>query len=193
MNILLASGSPYRKSLLERLKLDFRQTSPNIDETPKTGENARDLSIRLSMKKAQALADQHPNTLIIAADQTATLNNVILKKPGTRKRAIQQLSSCSGKQVVFHTGLCVLNTSTKHYQLACEDYTVWFRHLTSTQITIYVDTESPLDCVGSFKCEGLGIALFKKMAGDDPDSLIGLPLITLTTMLMNEEIYPLGL
>ncbi|WP_419536623.1 Maf family protein [Endozoicomonas sp.] len=192
MNILLASGSPYRKRLLERLNLTFSQASPDIDETPEAGESARDLSIRLSREKAMILADQHPNTLIIASDQTAALNNTILGKPRTREKAIQQLSSCSGRQVVFHTGLCLLKTATEQYQLTCVDYTVWFRKLSSTQIGTYIDAESPLDCAGSFKCEGLGITLFEKMAGDDPDSLIGLPLITLTTMLMNEGVYPIG-
>ncbi|USE39762.1 Maf family protein [Endozoicomonas sp. SCSIO W0465] len=157
MNILLASGSPYRKRLLERLNLKFHQASPNLDETPEPGESARALSIRLS-----------------------------------REKAIEQLANCSGKPVVFHTGLCVLNTATNQHQLTCVDYTVWFRKLSSTQIATYIDAESPLDCAGSFKCERLGITLFEKMAGDDPDSLVGLPLITLTTMLMNEGVYPLG-
>ncbi len=192
MNILLASGSPYRKSLLERLNLTFSQASPDIDETPEPGESARELAIRLSREKALILADQYPDTLIIASDQTAALDNRILGKPGTREQAIQQLSNCSGRQVVFHTGLSLLNTATAEHQLTCVDYTAWFRTLSSTQIATYIDAESPLDCAGSFKCEGLGITLFEKMAGDDPDSLIGLPLITLTTMLMNEGVYPLG-
>ncbi|MGO0306561.1 Maf family protein [Endozoicomonas acroporae] len=192
MNILLASGSPYRKRLLEQLNLTFSQASPDIDETPEPGESARELAIRLSREKALILADQYPDTLIIASDQTAALDNRILGKPGTREQAIQQLSSCSSRQVVFHTGLCLLNTSTAEHQLTCVDYTVWFRTLSSTQIATYIDAESPLDCAGSFKCEGLGITLFEKMAGDDPDSLVGLPLITLTTMLMNEGVYPLG-
>lgn len=192
MNILLASSSPYRKNLLERLNLPFQQASPNIDESPRLGENAKNLALRLSKEKAQALADKHPDTLIIASDQCAALENTILGKPETRENTIKQLSNCSGKQVLFHTGLCLLNTSTGQQQLACVDYTVWFRKLSSSQVVTYIDAENPLDCAGSFKCEGLGITLFEKMAGDDPDSLVGLPLITLTTMLINEGVYPLG-
>ncbi|KEI71324.1 Maf family protein [Endozoicomonas elysicola] len=193
MNILLASSSPYRKSLLERLNLTFQQASPNIDESPRPGENAKKLALRLSKEKAQALADQYTDTLIIASDQCAALENTILGKPGTRESAIKQLSDCSGKQVIFHTGLCLLNTSTGQQQLACVDYTVWFRKLSSSQVTTYIDVESPLDCAGSFKCEGLGITLFEKMAGDDPNSLVGLPLIALTSMLINEGLHPLGI
>ncbi|MFK0570213.1 Maf family protein [Endozoicomonas sp.] len=192
MNILLASGSSYRKSLLERLNLKFHQASPNIDESPQPGENAENLTLRLSKEKALALATKHPNTLIIASDQCASLENTILGKPGSREKAIKQLSRCSGKKVTFYTGLCLLNTSTEQHQLACVDYSVWFRKLSSTQIATYIDRENPLDCAGSFKCEGLGITLFEKMAGDDPNSLVGLPLITLTTMLINEGVYPIG-
>ncbi|MFK0570933.1 Maf family protein [Endozoicomonas sp.] len=192
MNILLASSSPYRKQLLKRLNLKFQQASPNIDETPQPGERAQELSLRLSLEKSRALASQYPDTLIIASDQCASLGNMILGKPGNRDKAIEQLTRCSSKQVTFHTGICLLNTTTGRQQLECVDYSVWFRPLSSTQITTYIDVEKPLDCAGSFKCEGLGITLFEKMAGDDPDSLIGLPLITLTTMLINEGVYPLG-
>ena len=188
MELLLASSSSYRKSLLERLHLPFRQASPNIDETPHYGENAKDLVLRLSKDKAIALADNHPDTLIIASDQIATLGNRILGKPGTEAKAIEQLYSCRGQQVTFHTGLCLLNTQTGKSQLDCIEFRVWFRNLTIQQIEQYIKKEQPLDCAGSFKCEGLGVALFERMAGDDPNSLIGLPLISLTGMLMNEGV-----
>ncbi|WP_067521004.1 Maf family protein [Endozoicomonas ascidiicola] len=192
MKILLASSSPYRKHLLQRLNLTFQQQSPDINETPLSHETAQQLATRLSLEKAQALTNKHPNTLIIASDQAASLHDKILGKPGTREKAIAQLSSCSGKQVTFYTGLCLLNTASGQFQLECIEYSVWFRQLTPSQITYYIDAESPLDCAGSFKCEGLGVTLFEKMNGDDPNSLIGLPLITLTNMLINEGIFPLG-
>ena len=188
MKLLLASGSPYRQSLLERLHLNFSQISPDIDETPLTNETAKELALRLSRAKAEALADNHPDTLVIASDQAANLNGLILGKPLTEDNAIQQLSLCSGQKVIFHTGLCLLNTRTHDYQLNCIDFSVWFRPLTSAQITTYIKKEQPLDCAGSFKCEGLGVALFEKMAGDDPNSLIGLPLIELNRMLLNEGV-----
>ena len=186
MRILLASGSPYRKSLLERLNIDFFQVPPNIDERPLAGETAHQLVLRLAQKKALTLADKYPDTLIIASDQAADLNHRILGKPGTEPNAIEQLSQCSGQKVTFHTGLCLLNTHTHQLQLKDVEFSVWFRTLSTEQITYYIQQEQPLDCAGSFKCEGLGIALFEKMAGDDPNSLIGLPLISLIQMLANE-------
>ena len=191
MELLLASGSPYRKSLLERLNLSFRQASPNIDETARSGETAKGLATRLSKEKAQALAADYPDTLIIASDQTASLNGLILGKPLTELRAIEQLQQCSGQRVTFHTGLCLLNTTIGVHQLDCIDFTVQFRELNDEEIKFYIKKEQPLDCAGSFKCEGLGIALFERMEGDDPNSLIGLPLIRLIDMLRNEGISPL--
>lgn len=192
MNFLLASGSPYRKALLERLNLTFRQASPDIDESPRQGETAKELVLRLSREKAEALAADYPDTLIIASDQVAALGRNILGKPGTEEQAVKQLSQCSGQSVTFHTGLCLLNTRTQQCQLSCVDLTLWFRQLTNQQIRSYIAREKPLDCAGSFKCEGLGIALFKKMSGDDPNSLIGLPLIELTSMLLREGVDVLG-
>ena len=191
MELLLASGSPYRKSLLERLNLPFRQASPNIDETARPDETAKKLALRLSLEKARALAADHPDTLVIASDQAASLNGKILGKPGTIAKAEQQLQQSSGQRVIFHTGLCLLNTSTGKHQLDCIDFAVQFRELTSEEIEFYIKEERPLDCAGSFKCEGLGITLFERMEGNDPNSLIGLPLIRLTDMLLNEGISPL--
>ena len=191
MNILLASSSPYRKELLERLKLPFQQQSPDIDERPHAKESAQQLATRLSKEKAQALAAEHPDTLIIASDQAAALGNEILGKPITRNNAISQLSRCSGNKVTFYTGLCLLNTATGQQQVDCIEFVVWFRRLTPEHIANYIDLESPLDCAGSFKCEGLGVTLFEKMSGNDPNSLVGLPLIALTSMLIKAGIHPL--
>lgn len=191
MELLLASGSPYRKSLLERLNLSFRQASPDIDETARPNETAKELATRLSREKAEALAGEYPDTLIIASDQAASLNDQIIGKPLTSAKAVEQLQQCSGHRVTFHTGLCLLNTTTGKYQLDCIDFTVRFRRLSDTEIRFYVKKEQPLDCAGSFKCEGLGIALFERMEGNDPNSLTGLPLIRLTDMLRNENISPL--
>ena len=188
MNLLLASSSTYRRALLERLNLVFTQVSPDIDETAMANESAHDLVVRLSRQKAEALASQYLNTLIIASDQVAELDGLILGKPGTEQRAIEQLSQCSGRQVRFHTGLCLLNTRTGHQQVESVEFSVWFRSLTRSQIEGYVRKELPLDCAGSFKCEGLGIALFERMEGQDPNSLIGLPLIRLVSMLGNEGV-----
>ena len=191
MELLLASGSPYRKSLLKRLNLPFRQASPDIDESARPGETAKELALRLSGEKALILAEDYPETLIIASDQVASLNRLMLGKPGTETKAIKQLQQCSGQRVVFHTGLCLLNTATGKSQLDCIDFAVQFRELSREEIEFYIKKEQPLDCAGSFKCEGLGIALFEHMEGDDPNSLIGLPLIRLIDMLKNEGVSPL--
>ncbi|WP_252176205.1 nucleoside triphosphate pyrophosphatase [Endozoicomonas sp. 4G] len=191
MNIILASSSPYRKSLLEKLRLPFQCCSPDIDETPLAGESAEELTQRLSREKALALKTQYPEHLIIASDQAAQLNETILGKPGTIQQAIKQLSDCNGQSVTFYTSLCLLNTQTSQYQVDTVPYTVHFRTLKRIEIENYVKLERPLDCAGSFKCEGLGISLFSKMEGDDPNSLIGLPLVRLNHMLMNEGVNPL--
>ena len=188
MQLLLASGSPYRKSLLQRLGLKFGCHSPDIDETPQSGEDAETLARRLSRRKAEALCQNFPDHLIVASDQAAQLGDRILGKPGTSEKAVEQLSACSGQPVTFYTGICLLNTKTGQKQLDCIPYTVFFRELSSEQIEYYIKKEEPLDCAGSFKCEGLGVSLFSKMQGDDPNSLIGLPLIRLTRMLLNEGV-----
>lgn len=188
MKLLLASGSPYRKQLLERLGLQFSCHAPDIDETPLPEETAETLTLRLSAEKARTLAARYPNHRIIASDQAAQLGSSILGKPGTYDKAIRQLQNCSGQTVTFYTGLCLLNTATGQQQLDCVPFTVHFRDLSTQQIESYIKKEEPLDCAGSFKCEGLGITLFTKMSGDDPNSLTGLPLIRLTDMLINENI-----
>jgi len=183
MQIILASSSIYRKALLQRLQLDFITANPSVDETPLQNETPLDLAARLSLLKAQALAQQYPNALIIGSDQVAVLEGQILGKPGTSDRAEQQLKQASGKCVEFLTGLCLYQSEDHSYQLDVIPYQVCFRQLSPSQIKQYVALEQPLDCAGSFKWEKLGIALFSNMQGDDVTALEGLPLIRLVDML----------
>lgn len=191
MPLILASSSPYRRQLLEKINLKVETIAPNIDESARHGEKPSDLALRLSKSKALAVANQ-ANGLIIASDQVACVNDVLLGKPGTATQAIAQLSLCSGQTVTFYTGLCLYNTETQKMQSTVTPFYVTFRALTAHEITNYVALESPLDCAGSFKSEGLGITLFERMQGDDPNTLIGLPLIELCRMLRHEGINPLG-
>lgn len=186
--LLLASSSPFRRQLLDKLGLDFIHQSPDIDESRQPGETPETLVQRLAEQKARALADQHPNTLIIGSDQVAVLGDQVLGKPGSRDKAIAQLSAASGQRVTFLTGLCLLNTASGQAQVTCEPFHVQFRQLETGQIERYVDAEQPLNCAGSFKSEGLGIVLFEALEGRDPNSLIGLPLIQLTDFLAAEGI-----
>jgi septum formation protein len=181
--LILASSSPYRRQLLERLQLPFSVVSPQIDETQMPGEKPRELVLRLSASKARAVITGHKGALIIGSDQVAVLNGEILGKPGNRGNAIVQLQKCSGSSVVFHTGLCLLDADSEEVQLEDVLFEVKFRTLLPQQIERYVDHERPFDCAGSFKAESLGISLFEYMRGDDPTALIGLPLIRLTQML----------
>lgn len=186
--LILASSSPYRRELLARLNTPFDCISPNIDESPNAGEAPEQLVVRLAQNKAEAIANNHHNHLIIASDQVACLDGKILTKPGNFENAVMQLSSCSGKRVVFHTGLCLLNSQNQNRQFCVEPFTVCFRDLTLKQIERYLKAEEPYDCAGSFKMEGLGISLFSKLEGDDPNALIGLPLIRLINMLQKESV-----
>lgn len=189
--ILLASSSIYRRALLAKLGLAFEWAAPHVDESQLPNENTDCLVRRLSRSKVEALAAAHPNKLIIGSDQVAVLDNQILNKPLTYERAFAQLLSSSGRSVRFETGLCLLNTRTGKIQIAVESFNVHFRTLTDEQIHNYLRLEEPYDCAGSFKAEGLGISLFTKLSGDDPNSLIGLPLIRLIEMLGNEGVDPL--
>ena len=189
--ILLASSSPYRRELLAKLALPFEWTSPSIDETALIKENADDLVTRLAQDKARALAADYPRHLIIGSDQVAVLDSEILGKPNNYERAFAQLKAASAKQVIFKTGLCLLNATTHQIQICIEEFSVFFRELSDEQIHNYLIYETPYDCAGSFKCEGLGIALFNKLSGDDPNTLIGLPLIRLVEMLKREGVDPL--
>lgn len=192
MKLILGSTSPFRKELLERLKIEFSCASPDVDESPVDGESIEDMVMRLSELKAETVAEQvkasGEDALIIGSDQSAVLNGKPLTKPGNFDNAVKQLTEASGQRIIFQTGLCLLNTRTGHKQTICEPYTVVFKKLSPETIERYLKTEQPYNCAGSFKSEGLGIALFEKFEGEDPNSLIGLPLIKLVAMLQNEGI-----
>lgn len=192
LSLVLASSSRYRRQLLQKLGIEFIWASPDIDETPGNHEPPEQLALRLAQQKATALATTFPEHLIIGSDQIATLNNQIIGKPHTHEAAANQLKSFSGREVVFLTSLCLHNSKTLHSQLALDKYTVKFRQLSEEQIERYLRKEEPYDCAGSFKSEGMGICLFEKMEGKDPNTLIGLPLIELVSMLINEGMGPLG-
>ena len=184
--LILGSTSPFRKELLERLNLDFITDSPNIDETPLQEESPEDYVIRLSLAKAKAVAERHQNALIIASDQCSILDGEIRGKPGNHKNAIKQLTESSGKRVSFLTGLCLYDCSDDSYQLEMVPFHVDFRDLTAIEIESYLLAEQPYGCAGSFKSEGLGVTLFKRLEGEDPSALIGLPLIKLSEMLRHK-------
>ncbi|MFN2349678.1 MAG: nucleoside triphosphate pyrophosphatase [Thioalkalivibrio sp.] len=190
--LILGSSSPYRHELLERLGLPFQCHSPDVDERPLADEAPDALVARLARLKAEAVARQYPDALIIGSDQVAELDGRILGKPGGHEQAVQQLRAASERAVRFHTGLCLLNARTGRVQILAVPFTVHFRTLDSAMIEEYLRREQPYGCAGSFKSEGLGIALFQRMEGDDPTALIGLPLITLTTMLREEGVAVLG-
>jgi MAF protein len=186
--LVLASTSRYRRALLEQLGLTFATASPDIDEARRPNEPPQALVQRLAEAKARAVATARPEALIIGSDQVACLDDQVLGKPGDRPRAIAQLRACSGREVLFQTGLCLLDAPSGQARVICEPFRVRFRSLTEAQITAYVDREQPFDCAGGFKSEGLGIALFERLDGDDPNALIGLPLIRLITLLSNAGI-----
>lgn len=186
--IVLASSSPYRADLLKKLGLPFTQASPNIDETAFDNEAPTELVTRLAKSKAIILAEHNPDSLIIGSDQVAVIDDRILGKPGDTEKAFEQLSIASGNKVTFITGIALYNSRTQSIQHSVEFYNVYFRELTAEQISFYIEKEQPFDCAGSFKSEGFGVSLFKRMEGDDPNTLIGLPLIKLIELLNLENI-----
>ena len=188
--LLLASSSPARQALLARLKLPFSTLNPALDESPLPGELPLATSLRLSEAKARAGAIDYPDALIIGSDQLAILGDAVFGKPGTHENAILQLKRLSGQTVNFVTGLCLFNARTEKVQLTSVETRVTFCHLSEMEIENYLQKEQPYHCAGSAKCEGLGIAIIKKIESDDPTALIGLPLITLCTFL-REEGFPL--
>lgn len=190
--IILASSSPYRRELLAKLTLPFDSSSPDIDESAKDKESPHQLVERLAQEKAKKVAETYPNALIIGSDQVAIIDDVIMTKPHTHENAIQQLKQSSGRTVTFLTSLCLLNSQTEQVQSSVTPYSVEFLDLSEAQIESYLQKEKPYHCAGSFKSEGLGITLFKRFHGEDPNSLIGLPLISLTHMLRQEGIEPLA-
>ena len=187
-SLILASSSPFRRELLQRLNLAFSVISPNIDETAYEHEKPEETALRLAQEKARKIAETNPDTLIIGCDQVATLDGLQLGKPITHENAVRQLSLMRGRTVTFHSALCLYNSKTGKMQAEVVPYEVEFRQLSDAQIENYLRIEQPYQCAGSAKSEGLGIALIASMRGDDPNALIGLPLIKLITMLHNEAV-----
>jgi septum formation protein len=181
--LVLASTSPFRRVLLERLGIAFATFSPEVDESRLPDEAAERLVLRLSEAKARAGATVYPEGLIIGSDQVAVCGSDILGKPGNHARACEQLALLSGKQVEFYTGLCLHDALSGASKVDLVPYSVTFRHLSADQIDRYLRAEQPYNCAGSFKSEGLGISLFERMEGEDPNALIGLPLIRLVSWL----------
>ena len=186
--LILGSSSPFRAELLTKLGLDFSTASPDIDEQALENEQAKDLVKRLSEQKARKIAEQYPNSLIIGSDQVAVLEGEILGKPGNHQNAMKQLMAASGKTVQFLTGLALYNSGSGQMQSLVEPFEVSFKQLSEQQINFYLQQEQPYQCAGSFKSEGFGISLFSKLNGDDPNSLVGLPLIRLIHMLQVEGV-----
>lgn len=184
--LILASTSPYRRELLARLGLPFQVANPQTDETPLPAETPEAMALRLSEAKARAVADSFPDALIIGSDQVATVDGKIYGKPGTHERAVDQLRNLSGKTVNFFTGLCLYNARTGQAEVRGVPTLVSFRHLSDSEIENYLRREPAYNCAGSAKSEGLGIALLSKMQGEDPNALVGLPLIALCDLLRNQ-------
>ncbi len=186
--LVLGSTSPFRRQLLEKLGLPFDTASPETDETPLGGETPEQLVARLAEAKARAVKSQHPKALIIGSDQVAVNEGEILGKPHTHDKAMEQLRNASGKHVRFLTGLCLYNAATDRAQVEVVPFDVVFRDLSDEMIDNYLKAEQPYNCAGSFKSEAMGIALFEKLEGEDPNTLIGLPLIRLVRMLEAEGV-----
>lgn len=186
MRLVLASTSPYRRELLARLRVPFETAAPRVDETPQPGERPDDTALRLAVAKAQAVADQFPDALIIGSDQVALLEGEQLGKPGTHDKAVQQLKRMRGKTLEFHTALALLNARTGRVQTAVVPVRLVMRQYTDAQIEAYLRKDQPYNCCGSAKSESLGIALIARYETEDPNALVGLPLIKLTEMLANE-------
>ena len=181
MKIILASGSPYRQSILKKLHIPFSCISPNIDESAEPCESIYSQVERIAKTKALSVAKHQTNKdkYVIGSDQLASFNGQVLGKPGDFATAKQQLMMFNGQTVRFYTGLCLVNSARNQLAEIVETFDVTFKSLTESQISTYLQIEQPYDCAGSFKCEGLGIALFESLDGRDPNTLIGLPLIAL--------------
>ena len=186
--LILASSSIYRRELLTRLQLPFTCISPEVDEISLANELPQETALRLAQLKAKKVSLSHPNALIIGCDQVATLDNIQLGKPLNHANASKQLRMMRGREVVFHSALCLYNPIIGNMQAEVVPYLVQFRDLSDAQIENYLTKEQPYNCAGSAKYEGLGIAIIEKMTGEDPNALIGLPLIKLVGMLKNENI-----
>lgn len=183
VQLVLASTSPYRRALLERLSPNFVCDPPQVDETWQPLEAPALLVSRLAHAKAEAVAVRHPQSLVIGSDQVAAFNSTVLGKPGSHARAIAQLSTVSGRLVSFFTAVCVLDTRNQQHHEHLDTTHVRFRLLSTAEIERYLQVEQPYDCAGSFKSEGLGISLFDAIESEDPTALIGMPLIGLCRLL----------
>ncbi|MGJ0192582.1 Maf family protein [Pantoea sp. RRHST58] len=191
VSLILASTSPFRQALLGKLGLPFITAAPDVDETPRAGEAADALVTRLAVAKAQALAADYPDSWIIGSDQVCVLDGAIAGKPHTPDRAFTQLRQASGNAITFYTGLALYQPRSDTLMQCCEPFVVHFRSLSDAEIRAYIEKEQPLQCAGSFKSEGLGICLFERLEGRDPNTLVGLPLIALSGMLRAVGINPL--
>ena len=192
VTLVLASTSPYRRELLSRLGLPFSVASPDTDESPRPGEAAETLALRLAEAKARAVAPAYPQALIIGSDQVAIANGKIYGKPGSHERAVAQLQELSGQSVNFYTALCLYDSRNDSRQICGVPTQVKFRSLSNSEIENYLAREPAYNCAGSAKSEGLGIALLDSLSGDDPNALVGLPLIALCAMLRQVGMNPLA-
>jgi 7-methyl-GTP pyrophosphatase len=188
LKLILASSSPFRRELLARLNVPFEVMAPEIDETPRAGETPVALVERLAIEKARKIAARNPGTLVIGSDQVAVYDGAIVGKPHGHDKAVRQLRAASGKTVTLYTGLALVHADAGRVQCEVIPYRVTFRELTDAQIESYLRKEQPYSCAGSVRSEGLGIALLEKFEGDDPNTLIGLPLIRLVRMLEKEGV-----
>lgn len=189
--LVLASGSRWRRQLLDRLGIPFAWASPDIDETPHPNEAPEALVHRLALTKAERIASDYPDHLVIGSDQVAVFNGDILGKPGNAATARANLARFSGQRVRFITGLAVVDTSRAWHRVCHERFNVVFRELSDAEIERYVAREQPFDSAGSFRMEGLGVTLFERLEGNDPNTLIGLPLIRLCALLREAGLDPL--
>lgn len=188
--LVLASSSPFRRELLARLGIPFEAIAPQLDETPLPNESPQQLVGRLALAKARAVALQRPSALVIGSDQVAVYAGALVGKPGDHETAVRQLRAASGQKVTLYTGLVLLNAASGRIQTDVVPFGIRFRTLTDEQIENYLRREQPYQCAGSVKSEGLGIALLESFEGDDPNALIGLPLIRLVRMLEAEGVRP---
>ena len=189
--LILGSTSPYRRELLQRLRLPFEICAPHVDETPRAGETPAALAQRLALAKARAVSADHPDAIVIGSDQVADLDGLAIGKPGNHERAVAQLRSMRGRSVVFQTAVAVVREATGYVGTAIAAVTVRFRDLSDVEIEHYLRTEQPYDCAGSAKCETLGIALLDSIESDDPTALIGLPMIRTCALVREAGINPL--
>ena len=190
--LILGSTSRYRRELLQRLRVPFEVVSPEVDETPLTGEAPQALATRLALAKAKAVAALHPHAVVIGSDQVADLNGEPLGKPGTHERAVLQLQRMRGHTVVFQTAVSVVCQASGFEQTELAQIKVRFRDLSDTEIEAYLRAEEPYDCAGSAKSEGLGIVLLDAIDNDDPTALIGLPMIRTARLLRAAGIELMG-